>query len=145
MERVKKGARQAIMISVLMTLCISALVWTFSGNIIDLFGISAQAAIYCNQHLKVIALINIILSIYIPLFGVFQGAGHGGAPTVVATSALGTRVFVTYLFRYSALFGYTIIWWNGLFGFGIGCMITWSYYLSGKWQKNAAIEVAANH
>ncbi len=140
MDRVKKGAHQALLISVLMTLCISALVWTFSGSIIDLFGLSSQAAIYCNQHLKVIALINIILSLYIPLFGVFQGAGHGGAPTVVATSALGTRVLVTYLFRYSPLFGYTIIWWNGLFGFGIGCLITWSYYLSGKWQKNAVIK-----
>ncbi|HKM20916.1 MAG TPA: MATE family efflux transporter [Lachnospiraceae bacterium] len=139
MDRVKKGTQQALLISVLMTLCISALVWIFSGKIINLFGLSAQAAVYCMQHLRAIALVNIILSLYIPLFGVFQGAGHGGAPTVVATCALGTRVFVTYFFRYSPIFGYSIIWWNGLFGFGVGCLITWSYYLSGKWQKNAVI------
>ena len=71
----------------------------------------------------------------------FQGAGHGGAPTIVATGALSTRVLVTYLLRYGNLFGYAIIWWNGLFGFGIGFLITWSYYLSGRWQKNASVKM----
>lgn len=141
MERVKKGAYQAIFMSALFTLCISALVWLLAENIIGLFGLSDQAAVYCNQHLRAIAFINIILSLYIPLFGVFQGANHAGAPTVVATGALGMRVFVTYLFRFGALFGHTIIWWNGLFGFGTGFTITWTYYLSNRWQKNSGIRV----
>ena len=139
-ERVKKGAYQTILMSLLMTMCISAAVWLLSENIIGLFKLSEQAAIYCNSHIKTIALINIILSIYIPLFGVFQGANHGGAATVVATGALGTRVLVTYLFRYSSFFGHTIIWWNGLFGFGAGFLITWSYYLSNLWQRKSSIE-----
>ena len=140
MDRVKKGTYQAILMSLLFTLCISTLVWTLSDNLIGLFGLSDQAAIYCNAHLKTIALINIILSLYIPLFGVFQGANHGGAATIVAVGALGMRVLVTYLFRHSPIFGYTIIWWNGLFGFGMGFMTAWSYYLSNKWQRNSNIK-----
>ncbi|MCM1136000.1 MAG: MATE family efflux transporter, partial [Clostridium sp.] len=139
MERVKKGVWQALFMSLSLTLCISGLVWIFAGNIVNLFHLSAQAAIYCNAHIRTIALINIILSLYIPLFGVFQGANHGGAATLVAIGALGMRVFTTYLFRYSPIFGYTIIWWNGLFGFGTGFLITWSYYLSKRWQKKSAI------
>ena len=139
-DRVKKGAYQALLMSLLLTLCISVLIWTLSGHIIALFGLSDQAAAYCSAHLKTIALINIILSLYIPLFGVFQGTNHGGAATVVAIGALGMRVLTTYLFRYSPLFGYTIIWWNGLFGFGMGFLIAWSYYLSNRWQRNSAIE-----
>lgn len=136
MERVKQGARQAIVMSFLLTLCISAAVWLLTGNIINLFNLSKQAAVYCQAHIRTIALVNIILSLYIPLFGVFQGANHGGAATVVAVGALGMRVLTTYLFRYSPVFGYTIIWWNGLFGFGTGFLITWTYYLSNRWQKN---------
>lgn len=139
-ERVKKGARQAILMSFLLTLCISALVWIFAGNIIGLFKLSEQATVYCNAHLKTIAFVNVILALYIPLFGVFQGANHGGAATMVAVGALGMRVLSTYLFRYSSLFGHTIIWWNGLFGFGTGCLIAWAYYLSNRWQKNFAVE-----
>lgn len=134
-ERIRTGARQTLLMSLLMTLGIAVLVWTFTGDIIGLFKLSDQAAVYCTSHLKTIALINIILSMYIPLFGVFQGAGHSGAPALVATGALGMRVLVTYLFRYSAFLGHAIIWWNGLFGFGTGFLITWTYYLSGKWQK----------
>lgn len=139
LERVKKGARQTVLMSLMMTLVISAAVWLLAGKIIGLFKLSERSAAYCLDHIRTIAFINIILSMYIPLFGVFQGANHGGAPTVVATGALGVRVLVTYLFRYGNLFGHTIIWWNGLFGFGTGFLITWSYYLSGLWMKNTAI------
>ncbi len=139
-ERVKLGFRQALVMSLMMTVVISACLWIFAGDICSIFGLSDQAAQYCEEHLRTVALINIILSMYIPLFGVFQGANHVGIPTIVATGALGIRVLVTYLFRYSPVFGYTIIWWNGLFGFGLGCIISWSYYLSGRWQKNAVFE-----
>ena len=138
-KRVKTGVRQTVLISLLMTVCISGAVWLFAGQIITLFALSSQAAVYCGAHLKTVAFVNIILAGYVPLFGVFQGANHSGVPTVVATGALGMRVLVTYLFRHSSIFGYSIIWWNGLFGFGVGFLITWSYYLSGKWQDNALI------
>ena len=139
MDRVKLGVRQTMLISLVMTLSISALVWAFAGSLVRIFGLESQAAVYCLSHLRTVALVNVILSLYIPLFGVFQAANHGAACTMVATGALGTRVLTTYLFRYSAFLGYRIIWWNGLFGFGMGFMITWSYYLSGRWQRNAAI------
>ena len=139
LDRVRQGVRQTMLISLAMTLVISGLVWGFAGQLVELFGLSSQAAVYCLSHLRTVALVNIILSLYIPLFGVFQAANHGAACTMVATGALGTRVLTTYLFRYSAFLGHRIIWWNGLFGFGMGFLITWSYYLSGRWQRNSAI------
>ena len=140
LDRVKKGTAQTVFMSLVLTMCISAVVWILAGKIIGLFGLSAQAAEYCSAHIKTVALINIVLSLYIPLFGVFQGTNHGIAATIAATAALSTRAVVTYLFRNSALFGYTIIWWNGLFGFGMAFLISWSYYLSGKWRKNSMLE-----
>ena len=77
-----------------------------------------------------------MLALYVPVFGVFQGTGHSLLPMVVACGALGMRVLVTYLFRYSDFLGHTIIWWNGIFGFGTGFMITWIFYLSGWWRKD---------
>lgn len=117
-DRVKTGVRQTLVISLVMTVIISAVVWVFADNIITLFSLSEYAAAYCSEHLRAIALINVVLSVYIPIFGVFQGSNHSGFPMIVATGALGMRVLVTYLFRYSAFLGHTIIWWNGIFGFG---------------------------
>lgn len=141
LDRVKTGLRQTMVISISMTLLISALVWIFAGNIISLFGLSDKAAFYCLSHLHAVAYVNFILALYVPLFGVFQGANHSGVPTIVATCALTTRVVVTYLFRYSSFLGYSIIWLNGLFGFGLGCTITWLYYLSGRWMHNSSLTV----
>ncbi len=137
--RVKSGTRQTILISLGMTVMISAMVWLLAGNIITLFGLSDQAAVYCLSHLRTVALVNIILSVYVPLFGVFQGANHSGFPAVVATFSLTTRVLVTYLFKDSPFLGHRIIWWNGLFGFGMGFVVCWVYYLSGRWQTRSSI------
>lgn len=144
-ERVKTGVRQTLIISLIMTVIISAFVWIFADRIITLFSLSEQAAEYCLAHLRAIAMINIVLSMYIPIFGVFQGSNHSGFPMIVATGALGMRVLVTYLFRYSEFFGHTVLWWNGIFGFGMGFLITWTYFLSGRWQRGSSISNQTTH
>ena len=139
LDRIKSGTRQTLAISLGMTLIISFFVWIFAGDIISLFGLSDQAAEYCLSHLQAVAIINIVLAMYIPLFGVFQGSNHSAIPMIVACCALTMRVLTTYIFRYSDFLGHTIIWWNGIFGFSVGFLITWSYYLSGKWKNNSTI------
>ncbi len=139
MERVTPGARQGVIISMIFTALLSVTVWALSGWLVNIFGLSEEAAEYCASYLQAVVLINIILSSYVPLFGVFQGARHCIFPVFVALTALTLRVSVTYLFKDSAIFGKSIIWWNGLFGFCIGCLLTWCFYLSGKWRKNASI------
>lgn len=139
-DRVKTGTRQTIVLSLALTLIISGAVWLSAGSIIQLFALSKQAAEYCLQHLRTVALVNVILALYVPLFGVFQGTGHSAVPAVVAICSLSARVLSTYLFRDSPFIGYRIIWWNGLFGFGIGLIVSWLFYFSRRWQDNATIE-----
>lgn len=137
-DRVKKGAWQSCALSLGLSMVIAVAIWINADAIISLFGISEAAAFYCIQHIRSIALINLILSAYIPLFGVFQGSGHAIFPMVVALSALTIRVTVTYLFRYSDFLGYRIVWMNGMFGFAIGCTISWTLFLSGRWLKKSS-------
>ena len=134
-DRVKKGAKQALVVSLVSTIIISSLIWIFADNIAHLFGLSEEALVYCVPHIRTVALINIVLSSYIPLFGVYQGMGHSGFPAIVATCALTIRVSLTFILRHSSFLGSSIIWWNGLFGFGMGFLITWAYFISGKWMK----------
>ena len=138
MDRVKLGARQGLTISILLTAVVSIPVWVFADRIVALFSLDGTATRYCIAHLRAIALINVILAAYVPLFGVFQGNRHTGLPTVVALCALTTRVIVTYLCKDGALFGESIIWWNGAFGFCAGCLVSWIYFLSGLWKRRPA-------
>ena len=138
MDRVKLGLRQGLTISILLTAVLSVPVWAFADRIVMLFGLSDTAATYCCSHIRAIALINVMLSAYVPLFGVFQGNRHTGIPTVVALCALGSRVLVTYLWKDGPLFGSSIVWWNGAFGFGAGLVAAWTLLLSGLWKRRPA-------
>ena len=139
MDRVKVGVRQTIILSLATTLVISFLVYVHAENIISFFGLSNEAADLCLHHLRAIALINIVLMSYFPLFGVFQGANHTIFPMLVSIVALTLRVMSTYTFRYSPFLGQSIIWWNGIFGFGAGFIMTWGYYISGRWKINTEV------
>lgn len=139
MERVKLGAWQTLFISLVLTILIGICVWITAPWIISLFGLSPEAASYCAMHLKTVSFVNVILSLYVPIFGVFQGANHTTFPTMVAGCALTIRVLTTYLFRHGSFLGASIIWWNGAFGYSVGCFVTWCFYLSGVWKQNSSI------
>ena len=138
-ERVKKGARQTILLSLIVTAAIAVLILTFTDQLIGLFGIGDQAAVYCAEHLRVTVLAFVLQCVYLPLFGVFQGSGDGFAITRTAAVALGIRVLTTYTLCYLPLFGYRIVWWNMVFGFTGGFIITWIHYLKGTWQNKSII------
>lgn len=138
-ERVKQGARQTIILSLAVTAVIAILILTFTDGLIGLFGIGDQAADYCRDHLRVTVLAFVLQCIYLPLFGVFQGAGDGFAITRTAAVALGIRVLTTYTLCYLPIFDYRIVWWNMVFGFAGGFIITWIHYLRGTWQSKSLI------
>lgn len=138
-QRVKQGARQTILLSFIITVIIALGVVLFENQLIALFGISEDAAVFCRQHLKVTAVAFVLQSIYLPLFGVFQGAGDGFAITRTAVVALCIRVLTTYTLCYLPIFSFRIVWWNMIFGFGGGFIVTWIHYLSGKWLKKNII------
>lgn len=137
MERLPQGAFQGTALSAGFTLLLSVLIWIFAGEIPGWFALGEQAAEYCREYLNATAFILVILSLYVPVFGVFQGTRHALVPTMVALCALTLRVIVTWIFKDSSVFGHSIIWWNGVFGFSLGCLITWIYYFSGLWRRNA--------
>lgn len=140
-ERVIIGAKQTLIMCEIITALLSALSYIFADPIIGLFNLSAEASAYCVQHIRCTAIVMLLFAVYFPLLGIFQGAKHGFAATIVALSALTVRVITVYTFRNNPLFGYRIIWWNMLFGYICGFLITWGYFLSKKWnQGNEALQ-----
>ena len=129
MDRVKHGTYQGVVISAIFTLMISIPVWCCARILPGFFALSDTAASYCTSYLQTVAMLIVILSLYVPLFGFFQGIKHSLIPTITALCALGLRVVVTYLFKDSEYFGHTIIWWNAIFGFGIGCTLSYIFYV----------------
>lgn len=77
---------------------------------------------------------NLPFASYFPLLGLFQGANNTLYSTFVATSALAIRVASTYILQEIPAISYRMVWLNTLFGWGLGCVVTWVYFLRGKWK-----------
>lgn len=138
-ERIAVGVRQTLILSLTTTVVMSAVVFLFQGQIIRLFALGSDAAFYCHQHLTLIAAAFLLQSVYLPLCGVFQGAGDGFAVTRTAVFALCMRVLTTYTLGSLPFMGYRIVWWNIMFGFMTGCIIAWTHYLRGTWKNKVIV------
>ena len=135
-DRVMIGAKQTALISEIISVCILTAVFIFAKPIVTAFGLGSEAVGYCTAHVRFAALCLPLFASYFPLLGLFQGADNALFSTFVATGALTVRVATTYLFQGIPGVGYHMIWWNTLFGWGLGSVITWTHFLREKWQTN---------
>ena len=62
--------------------------------------------------------------------------------TLVATGALTVRVDSTFALQVVPEISYQMVWWNTLFGWGIGFIITWVHFLRGKWKVAGPMQKA---
>ncbi len=133
-DRVTQGARQTVVISEAISIMLLILASLFAPEIVSAFGLGDLAASYCISHIRCVAICLIPFASYFPLLGLFQGAGDAFYSTFVATSALAIRVVSTYALQGIPSISYRMIWWNTVFGWGLGFMLAWTHYLRGKWK-----------
>lgn len=133
-DRVMTGAKHTVIISETISIFILVIAFIFARPIVTAFGLGSQAADYCTSHVRCVAICLIPFASYFPFLGLFQGADNALYSTFVATSALAIRVITTYIFQGVPDISYHMIWWNTMFGWGLGCIITWVHFLRGKWK-----------
>ena len=136
-DRVVKGARQTIIMSEIICMSLSILLYIFAEPIVKAFGLRTEAVAYCTAHVRCACVCLLVFAGYFPLLGLFQGANDAFYSTLVATIVLAIRAIATYALKDVAAVGYRIIWWNMLFGWGTGCILAWTHFLRGKWKLKA--------
>lgn len=139
-KRIRTGTRQMVMMSFTITVIVISAFLLFERDIIQWFGISEEAFDYCFAHLRTTAFANLLLTLYFPVFGVYQGANHALVPTLTALSVLCIRVISTYTLCNIPEMDYRIIWYNQPIGFSFGVVITWLYYRYGSWRKEISYD-----
>mgnify|MGYP001044983649 FL=1 len=135
MDRVMTGAKHTVIISEIISICILTVVFIFAQPLVTAFGLGPEAVAYCTSHVRFVALCLIPFASYFPLLGLFQGANNAIYSTFVATAALAIRVASTYALQVIPAIGYHMIWWNTIFGWGLGFIVTWTHFLRGKWKS----------
>ena len=139
LDRVITGAKHTVVISEIISIASLIIVYIFASPIVTAFGLGSEAAGYCTAHVRCVAICLIPFASYFPLLGLFQGADNALYSTFVATCALAVRAVSTYALQGIPAIGYHMIWWNTLFGWGLGCILAWTHFAKGHWKTRTGL------
>lgn len=129
-DRIGKGFRTALRISVLFCLCISALVFCLAEPLMGLFVKSEEVDVIRigAQYLRIEGACYAGIGILSLLYGIYRGLSRPGMSIVLTVISLGSRVALAYLLSGLPMLGTLGIWMSVPIGWALADLIgLWHY------------------
>ena len=113
-QRIQKGTRIALGVSVGFCLAVSVIIWMFSPQFMGLFVDAGETAIIAEgvRYLRIEGSFYFGIGILFLLYGYFRGVQQAQMSLALTVISLGTRVFLSYLLAPKTAFGVDAIWWS---------------------------------
>ena len=137
LDRVKRGFRATLAMSLMVTVLISALLYIFAENIVGLFGLVDNSLIIGSQIIMYLTMFFWLFSAYMTVGGILQGAGDTILLSVTTLSALIVRILTGYLAVHFGLLGHEAAWVTTPIGWALAIIISYSRYFTGGWKNKA--------
>lgn len=130
-DRVRKGTRTAVWISVGFSLAVSLLVFVFARPLLLLFIRPDETEILAIgvQYLRIEGAFYCGIGILFLLYGLFRAIERPGMSLVLTVISLGTRVLLAYLLSAVPAIGVAGIWWSVPIGWALADAAGLSCYL----------------
>lgn len=137
--RAIKGLKETIFMSSLVSVSVSILVIVFGEFLMALFTPDPEVIRIGKEYLMIVGSFYIIFSVMFSINGALRGAGDTLIPMFITLLALWfIRVPVAYLLSKSM--EETGIWWAFPIGWLAGAILSYLYYLTGRWKKKVVVE-----
>ena len=129
-ERIRRGIRSAVWVSVGFCMVSSLLVCLFAAPLMGLFVDPAETEIVAVgvQYLRIEGMCYCGIGILFLLYGLFRGLGRPGVSVVLTVVSLGTRVALAYLLSPIPAIGLKGIWWAVPIGWGLADLAGLVFY-----------------
>jgi Na+-driven multidrug efflux pump len=132
-DRIKKGFRSTLLMSVVLSGMVIAGVYLWSEQIIGIFNKDPMVIKYGTEYLVIVSSFYIIFSVMFIIHGTLRGAGDTFIPMFISLFSLWIVRIPLAVFL-SKHFGVTGIWWSIPIGWTMGLTGSYIYYLTGKWK-----------
>ncbi len=138
-HRATKGLKETILMSSLVSVSVSILVIVFGKFLMVLFTPDPEVIRIGKEYLMIVGSFYIIFSIMFSINGALRGAGDTLIPMFITLLSLWfIRVPVAYLLSKSI--DETGIWWAFPIGWLAGAVLSYLYYLTGRWKTKVVVE-----
>ena len=111
-ERIRKGTKSAMQVSLLFCIVISVLIWIFPAQLMRVFVEESEMQIIMEgvRYLRIEGAFYFGIGCLFLLYGYYRGIQRAEMSFVLTIISLGTRVALAYLFAPTG-FGVMAIWW----------------------------------
>ena len=137
-ERIRKGLKSAVCISMAFCVVISALVFAFAKPLMMIFVDAGEAEVIAEgvRYLRIEGAFYCGIGCLFLLYGLYRALGKPVMSVVLTVISLGTRVALAYLLSAIPAFGVNGIWWSVPIGWALADLVGLLYY---KFRKKALL------
>jgi Na+-driven multidrug efflux pump len=139
-ERVKIGLRSTFFMSSIISITVTLMVIMFGPFLMGLFTDDQNVIDIGVEYLVIVSSFYLIFSAMFSINGVHRGAGDTLIPMFITLFAL-WAVRIPLSFVLADKMGEVGIWWAIPIGWGVGMIISYFYYLTGRWKKKVIIKL----
>lgn len=138
-DRIQQGLKDAVRISALFCIIISALVYIFAKPLMMIFVDAKETSIILEgvRYLRIEGAFYIGIGWLFLLYGLYRALGRPGMSVVLTLFSLGTRVVLAYILSAVPALGVVGIWWSVPIGWALADMVGFVYY---KWKKHRLLD-----
>ncbi|CCL72713.1 Putative drug/sodium antiporter, MATE family [Clostridioides difficile E28] len=142
-ERVKKGIRESIKMTLVLAVTVIALILLFRENLIALFNTDKDVIKIDSSYLFIIGPFFLFIGTSFVLSSAMKGAGDSMFALISSIVSLWLgRLPASYML--SKFFGTDGIWMGIPFGWTLGLIVTVIYYKKGHWKTKAIVNHRIN-
>lgn len=129
-QRIRRGMRQALLITCLFSLAVSLLIFLFAEPLMLIFVKPDEQEILRigAQYLRIEGAFYALIGILFLLYGYYRSMRMPGMSVILTVLSLGTRVALAYALASLPAVGVTGIWWSIPIGWFIADLVGFIYY-----------------
>jgi len=137
--RVKTGLLSTILLTSIVTIATTAIIVSFGDIFMDAFTNDANVIDIGSEYLTIVSLFYLLFAFMFTFNGVMRGAGDTFIPMIFTLISL-WLIRIPFAIFLSNRLGETGIWWSFPMSWATGLIMSWIYYLTGRWKKKVIVK-----
>lgn len=143
-ERVRRGLRATLGMSLGVCTAISALTYVFAGPLVGLFGVEGATRVTSMSYIHFIAPWFLIFCTFVTINGMLQGSGDVIFAAINTITSLIVRCVAAYCLGYLTPIGGAAAWVSLPFGWIYSLIFSTCRYRFGNWRSKAVASAKAD-
>ncbi|HKL67719.1 MAG TPA: MATE family efflux transporter [Bacteroidales bacterium] len=142
-SRVRTGLISTILLTTIVTIATTALIVSFGDVFMRAFTDDPAVIDIGSEYLTIVSLFYIVFAFMFTFNGVMRGAGDTFVPMIISLISL-WLIRIPFAVFLSDRFGETGIWWSFPMSWATGLIMSWIYYMTGRWKKKVIVKPQNN-